>query len=128
MIKETITYTDYDGNERTEDFWFHISKAELTKMELSTPGGLTAYLKRIISAKDGKTIMDTFEDLIFRSYGEKTPDGRRFVKSKELSEAFTQTEAYDVFFMKLVTDDKAAVDFVNGIVPADISSPEETDA
>lgn len=128
MIKETITYTDYDGNERTEDFWFHLSKAELTKMELSTPGGLTAYLKRIISAKDGKTIMDTFEDLIFRSYGEKTPDGRRFVKSKELSEAFTQTEAYDVFFMKLVTDDKAAVDFVNGIVPADISQVEEQDA
>lgn len=128
MIKETITYTDYDGNERTEDFWFHLSKAELTKMELSTPGGLTEYLKRIISAKDGKTIMDTFEDLIFKSYGEKTPDGRRFVKSKELSEAFTQTEAYDVFFMKLVTDDKAAVDFVNGIVPADISQVEEQDA
>lgn len=121
MIKETITYTDYNGNERTEDFWFHLSKAELTKMELSTTGGLSEYLKRIIDAQDGKTLVTIFEDLILKSYGEKSADGKRFIKSKELSEAFKQTEAYSNFFMKLATDDEAAIKFINGVVPADLS-------
>ena len=84
MLKLTKTYTDYDGNERTEDFYFNLSKAELTKLEMSETGGLINFLQKIISAQDGKTIIETFEKIILMSYGEKSPDGRRFIKNDEI--------------------------------------------
>lgn len=127
MLKKTMTYTDYDGNERTEDFYFNLSKAECAEMELETEGGLSAKMQRIINAKDQTEIIKTFKELILRAYGEKSPDGKRFVKSKEISEAFSQTEAYSDLFMELASDDNAAVEFVNGIIPQDIKPPEETD-
>lgn len=123
MLKKTITYTDYNGSERTEDFYFNLSQAEITEMELSTIGGFGDMVKRIIDAQDVPTIIKTFKDIIFKSYGEKTPDGKRFVKSKELSEAFSQTEAYSVLFMELATDADKASEFVNGIMPADTTKP-----
>jgi hypothetical protein len=118
MIKQTMTYIDFDGNERTEDFYFNLTKAEVTEMELSAEGGLAKTLKKIVDAKDSKRIVETFKDLIFRAYGEKSPDGRRFIKSKELSEAFSQTEAYSQLFMDLATNAEKAAAFVNGIVPS----------
>ena len=118
MIKKTITYTDYDGNERTEDFYFNLSKAEVTEMELSVDGGLVKTLHRIVAEQDSKRIVEMFKDLILKSYGQKSPDGKRFVKSKELIEAFSQTEAYSQLFMELATDAQASAAFVNGIVPA----------
>lgn len=121
MIKKTITYTDYDGESRTEDFYFNLSKAELVEMAYGTTGGLEKKLKKIIDARDNKELMDIFKDLILRSYGEKSLDGRRFVKSKELAEQFAQTEAYSELFMELATSDKAASEFINGIVPAAIA-------
>lgn len=117
MLKKTITYTDYDGLERTEDFYFNLSKAEVIEMEVGTEGGMRAMLERIVAAKDGRRIMEAFKEIIAKSYGEKSLDGRRFQKSKEISEAFMQTEAYSQLFMELVTDSQAAAAFVNGIVP-----------
>lgn len=121
MLKRKITYTDYNGNERTEDFYFNLSKAELTEMQLSESGGLTEFIQRIIDTQDTKKIIELFKDLILKSYGEKSLDGKRFIKSKELSESFAQTEAYSDLFMELATDSKAASEFVNGIIPADLA-------
>lgn len=121
MLKKTITYTDYNGDERTESFYFNLTEAELTKMELSKNGGMEQYIRRIVETKDGQQIMDTFEKILLASYGEKSLDGRRFIKSKELAEAFTQTEAYSELFMELVTDAKAGAEFVNGLMPKKIA-------
>lgn len=121
MIKKTITYTDYNGNERTEEFYFNLTKADITKMELSVKGGLAEMIKRIVDAQDTPAIIDVFEDLIKRAYGVKTPDGRGFVKRPEDLEAFMATEAYSQLFMELATDADAASKFVNGIVPADMA-------
>ena len=118
MLKKTITYTDFDGNERTEDFYFNLTKAEVAEMEMSTEGGLTNMLDRIISTKDSKRLIATFKDIILKSYGEKSLDGKRFVKSQELRDAFEQTEAYSELFMELVESAEASAAFVNGIVPS----------
>ena len=118
MLKKTITYTDYNGVERTEDSYFNLTKAEIMEMELTTTGGLAEMINRIIPAKDAPAIITVFKDLILKAYGEKSPDGKRFIKSKELSEAFSQTEAYSILFMELATDADAAAKFINGIVPA----------
>lgn len=119
MYKKTITYKDYNDEERTEDFYFNLSRAEVTQMELATEGGLGAMIERITKARDIPAIMDVFKDLILRSYGQKSPDGRRFIKSKALSEEFSQTEAYSNLFMELATNANAASAFVNGIMPSD---------
>lgn len=118
MIKKTITYVDYNGVERTEDFYFNLTKAEITEMEMSTTGGMSEMVKRIIAAQDTPTLIKIFKDLILKSYGEKDIDGRRFIKSEELSTAFSQTEAYSQLFMELATNAEAAADFVNGITPS----------
>lgn len=119
MLKKTINYTDYNGMERKEDFYFNLNKAEVAEMELSTEGGLAEMIQKIVSSKDTPSIVKIFKDLILKAYGEKTPDGKRFVKSKELSEAFAQTEAYSELFMELATDAETASAFVNGIMPTD---------
>ena len=120
MLKKTITYTDYNGVQRTENFYFNLTKAEITEMELSTAGGLAEMIQRIVDAQDAPSIIKVFKDLILKAYGEKTADGKRFVKSEEISSAFSQTEAYSILFMELATDAEAAAAFVNGIVPADM--------
>jgi 2-hydroxy-3-keto-5-methylthiopentenyl-1-phosphate phosphatase len=117
MLKKTITYEDFDGNKRTEDFYFNLTKAEVTEMEMSTEGGLTKMLEKIVSAQDGKRIIETFKDLILRAYGEKSPDGKRFIKSQELRDTFSQNQAYSELFMELATNAEAAAAFVNGIIP-----------
>ena len=122
MLKKIITYTDYNGVERTEPFYFNLSKAELMEMELGVTGGMTEMLNKIINAKDGPSLMKTFKEMIMKAYGVKSDDGKRLIKSEELSIAFTQTEAYSVLFMELITDDKAAADFVNGIIPNEIQA------
>ena len=125
MLKKTITYTDYDGNKRTEDFYFNLSKAEVAEMEMSVEGGLTKTLEKIVAEQDGKRIIEMFKDLILKAYGEKSLDGKRFIKSKELSEAFSQTEAYSELFMELAMNAEASAAFVNGIIPVmdNIASP-----
>ena len=117
MVVKKIKYTDFNGVEREEEFMFNLTEAEITEMELMTDGGLSDSIKKIISAQDTPEIIKTFKMLLLKSYGEKSADGRRFIKSEELTEAFTQTNAYSQFFMELATDDKAAIAFINGIIP-----------
>lgn len=124
MRKETITYTDYDGIERTEDFYFNLSKPELMEMDYSAAGGMDKMIKKIVDTQDTKKIIELFKDIVLRSYGEKSDDGKRFIKYRDghrLSDDFAQTEAYNELFMKLATDEKAATDFINGIIPASLA-------
>lgn len=121
MYKKTIKFTDYNGAEREEDFYFNLSKAELMELELSVNGGLTEMVHKIVKAQDSASIVKVFKELILKSYGEKSLDGRRFVKSQEISDSFEQTEAYSMLFMELSTDEKAVLEFINGIVPSDLS-------
>lgn len=121
MLKKTITYVDYNGNERVEDFYFNLTKAEATEMELSVEGGLTKKLEDIVNSQNNKEIIALFKEIILKAYGEKSQDGKRFIKSEELSEAFSQTEAFSELFMELALNEKAAADFVNGILPANIN-------
>lgn len=120
MLKKTITYVDYNGTERTEDFYFNLSKAEIMEMEMGTTGGLAEMIKKVVDAKDAPAIIKIFKDLVLKAYGEKSLDGRRFIKSEELSNEFSQTEAYAQIFMELATDADKASEFVKGIIPADI--------
>lgn len=121
MLKKTVVYVDYDGNERTETFYFNLTKAEVAEMELSVDGGLVKQIEKIVAEQDGKRIIEIFKDVILRSYGEKSPDGKRFMKSQELRDAFSQTEAYSEVFMELATNAEAAAAFINGIVPQVLS-------
>jgi len=120
MIKETITYVDFDGNERTEDFYFNLKADEVISMQFGVTGGLTSMIERIIQAQDTPSIMRVFKDILFKSYGEKSPDGKRFIKSTELSTAFTQTEAYSKLFMELATNSDKASSFVNALIPENL--------
>lgn len=121
MYKKTMTYIDCNGIERTEDFWFNLTKAELVKMQMGTTGGLDEMMKKLVSTKDIPAIINIFEDLVLKAYGEKSADGRRFMKTPEITAAFSQTQAYSDLFMELAFDAKAAAEFINGIVPADVS-------
>ena len=120
MITKTIKYVDYNGSEREEKFMFNLTKAELMEMEMGTTGGLVEMIQKIIEAQDAPQIIKIFKELILKAYGEKSADGRRFVKSEELSTAFSQTEAYSQLFMELAMDADAAAKFIKGIIPGDI--------
>lgn len=117
MLKKTIKYVDYNGVERTEDFYFNLTKSELVEMEVSTEGGLMSKLERLSGDPDGVEIMRIFKDIILKSYGEKSSDGKRFIKSEEISRDFSQTEAYNTLFMELVTDAEKAAEFAEAIIP-----------
>lgn len=125
MLKKTIIYIDFNGNKRTEDFYFNLTRAEVAEMEMGTTGGYAEMLKRIVSAQDTPSIVRILKEFILRSYGEKSPDGKRFIKSDELSQAFAQTEAYSELFMELGGDADAAARFINGVLP---SAPNDTAA
>ncbi len=123
MLKKTIKYVDFDGNEREETFYFNLTQAEVAEMELSTEGGLAAKINKIIEARDNPTIIALFKDVIGKAYGEKSADGKYFVKNDVVRNAFMATEAYSVLFMELATNPDAAAAFINGIVPSNISNP-----
>lgn len=118
MLKKTITYEDFNGNEVSEDFFFHLSKAELVEMEVSHKGGLAESLQKILADEDGKSIIAEFKNIILSAYGKRSEDGKRFVKNSTTREEFESSEAYSALFMELVTNADAAVEFVNGIVPS----------
>lgn len=121
MIVKTITYTDYNGVERKEDFYFNLTQAEVMEMQLGTVGGLSAMLRKIIDTNDTPTLIKYFKDLVIKAYGVKSDDGRRFIKNDDVRDAFVETEAYSKIFMELAFDAKAASEFVNGIVPKDMA-------
>lgn len=116
MIKETIKYVDYNGEEREEDFYFNLSRAEIIKLNYSHEGGLEEMISKIIKEKDVSKIYKLFTDILFMAYGEKSLDGKRFIKSEELSNAFIQTEAYSELVMKLIQDADYSAKFINGII------------
>ena len=117
MLKKTITYTDYNNVERTEDFYFNLTNAEVMEMEMSTTGGMAEMIQRIVKAQDAPAIIKIFKELVLKAYGEKSPDGKYFIKNDKNREAFAQTEAYSILFMELATDADAAAKFVNGVIP-----------
>lgn len=117
MYKETINYVDYDGNERTEDFYFNLTTAECLELNVSKAGGLEKTVNAIIAEEDGARLVELFKSVIAKAYGKKSVDGRRFIKNDEVRNEFMETEAYSQLFMKLATDAEAAAAFVNGITP-----------
>lgn len=124
MYKKVIKYTDYNGEEREEPFYFNLSQAELAEMELSTEGGMKEYINRIVETKSRPELVKIFKELILKSYGIKSDDGRRFIKrqnGRDLSEDFEQTEAYSVLFLELASDADAAANFVNGLTAQSIN-------
>ena len=120
MIKKAITFEDYNGETRTEDFYFNLTKAEIAELELTTEGGLEAMIDKMIKMKNNPELVKLFKKLILMSYGEKSPDGRRFIKNEQLTEEFTQTAAYSELFMELATNADAALKFINGILPREL--------
>lgn len=121
MLKKTMTYTDYNGDERTEDFYFNLSKAELMEMELGVSGGFSEMVQRITVTRNVPELVKVFKELVLKAYGVKSPDGKRFIKNDEIRDEFAQTEAYSDLFMELVSDANAASEFVNGVIPTDLA-------
>lgn len=126
MFKKTITYTDYDGNKRTEDFYFNLTKAEIALMELSMPGGLQGYAQSLQDTHDNKKLVDIFVELIKASYGVKSADGRRFIKSNEATTEFTQTPAYSELIVELISNPETAAAFFNGLAES-VSATKNSD-
>ena len=117
MLKKAITYTDYNGVVRTEDFYFNLSRAEVTELQLSEKGGYDKMIENIVNAEDNKAIFENFKKIILKSYGVKSEDGRRFIKSDQLSEEFSQTEAFVELIFSLASDENAAAEFIKGVIP-----------
>lgn len=117
MIKKTVEYTDFDGNKRIEDFYFHLTEAEVAEWELSIEGGLSKMLISIIKANDIRKIIPIYKELLIKSYGVKSPDGRRFIKNDEVRDDFIQTQAFSDLYMKLATDAEEGSNFIKGIMP-----------
>jgi hypothetical protein len=120
VLKKTITFEDFNGETVSEDFFFHLSKAELVELEMSHQGGLSEALQRIIATEDSKSIIAEFKNIILSAYGKRSDDGKRFVKNQQLREEFESTEAYSSLFMELVTNTDSAIEFINGVIPKDM--------
>lgn len=125
MVKETIAYTDFDGNSRKEDFWFHLSRAELIAWDIEAEGGIQATIARMINEQDTRRLATMIKDIILRAYGEKSIDGRRFKKSEELRESFEQSEAFSTLYLDLLGDAEKCAKFINNILPNEITSSPE---
>lgn len=128
MLKKTIKYTDFDGNERSDECYFNLSKSELTEMEMSENGGFDKYIEKIVETKDTKKIYQMFKEIVLMSYGEKSYDGKHFIKKKtvdgqviRLRDEFEQTGAFDELMMELLSDEKASADFINHVVPMELA-------
>lgn len=117
MLVETIEFVDYNGNERKEEHYFNLTEAETMKIELAEVGGMTAKIKRLIEAQDIPQVMEVFDYLVKASYGKKSPDGREFIKSEEITRSFIQSEAYSKLFMKFLTKEGYAANFFNSVIP-----------
>jgi hypothetical protein len=122
MLKMDLSFEDLSGEQVTETHYFHLSKADLVEMEVSHKGGLQKYFQSIVASEDGKAIIDSFREIILKSYGVKSDDGRRFIKNEQLRQEFLSSEAYSTLFMQLCTDADAAAAFVTGIIPSDLNT------
>lgn len=122
MIKKTVTYKDLNGKERTETFYFHYFESEIMDMEMSEEGGLAERIQRIIDAKDQASLLKVIKKFVVDAYGIKSDDGRRFIKSQEVKDAFVECPAYSKIYMELLTNDELAAEFVNKVVPEDMAA------
>ena len=125
MLKKTITYKDYDGVERTEDFYFNLSKTELSEMQLSQEGGLDNLIRKISQEQNIPELLKVFKQIVAKAYGVKSADGKHFRKSKEIFENFESTVAYDELFFEFISKPDIAAAFIKGIIPADIAEQAE---
>lgn len=125
MLKKVIIYEDFNGVERQETCYFHLSKSELVEMELSREGGLQAWLQKVMEAQDGRAIMDEFKKIILKAYGERSEDGSRFTKSESKAAEFLASPAYDALFFELVTNAGSAAEFINGVIPQNMKAEVE---
>lgn len=121
MLTKAITYVDYNGNKKTKNFYFNLTRTELAKMELTNKAGMLETIKQMVNEDDREKIINLFETIVLGSYGEKSADGEEFLKSPEIVAKFTAHPAYDVLFMELISSDKSMSDFINAVVPADIA-------
>lgn len=118
MLKKTITYEDFNGEQVTNDFYFNLTRAEMIEYDASCPGGAIEYLTYLMNNRKNAPLIAAFKDLILRSYGERLPNGR-FVKTQEAYDEFKASDAYSVLFMEIVSGEEAAAAFVNGVIPKD---------
>ena len=124
MLKKTIKYTDYNGIERTEDFYFNLTKSELAQMQLKKEGDYAERLRAIAKAKDMPRLMELFESIILDAYGEKSDDGKRFVKVRNghrVAEDFIATPAYDELYFELIQSPEKFADFLTSLLPPDLA-------
>jgi hypothetical protein len=122
MLKRDITYEDFNGETVTDTFYFNLTKTEIIQLQFGYEGGLEAAIRKIIEAEDGKSLIEEFQKIVLAAYGVKSDDGKRFIKSEQLREEFSQTAAYDALFMDLATNEDSAADFVKGVVPKDLTA------
>lgn len=130
MLKKSIKYVDFNGDEQTDECYFNLSKSELTQMEISEKGGFENYIQKIIEEKDNRKIYALFKEIVLSSYGEKSSDGRSFVKKKmvdgqliNLRDEFEQTMAFDTLMMELISGgEKTVADFINGLLPNELQA------
>lgn len=120
MLRKEVEYKDFDGNDRKDVLWFHLNEVEITEMDLETSGGLVKYMESIIDTNDVNQLITIFKDLLIRSYGERSMDGKHFYKDDKIRNEFVSSAAYPVLYMEMVSDADKAVEFINGIVPSDI--------
>ena len=125
MLKKTIKYTDWNGLEREEDFYFNLTKSEIARMQFDADGTLADRIRNIIRAKDTKEIMKIFEGIILKAYGKKSDDGRRFIKKdangNDLAIEFTESPAFDELYFELISDSEKFAAFVNALIPSDLA-------
>lgn len=122
MIKKTIQYTDFNGDLQNEDLYFNLTKAEITEMELEIEGGLSGHIKKITDAKNNKELISLFKFILNKSIGRRSEDGKRFIKNDNIREEFMSSEAYSTIFMELAFNEQAAIEFMTGVIPADIAN------
>lgn len=128
MLKKSISYVDFNGDKQVDECYFNLSKSELTQMEMSEKGGFENYIQKIIEEKDNKKIYALFKEIVLSSYGEKSADGRSFIKKKlvdgqmvNLRDEFEQTMAFDTLMMELIAGgEKAVADFINKLIPKEL--------
>jgi len=122
MIKKTVTYEDFNGEKKTKELWFHFSESEITNEELTTEGGLYNTIRKMTEEQDRIMLAKLFRQIILKSYGEKSADGERFMKSQEIMDNFEHSAAYDALYMELATDTQKVSDFVKGTLPKNLAA------
>lgn len=126
MLKQRIKYKDYNGTEREEDFYFYLRKDEVLELNLSAAGGIEQMVKSIVDAQDNYEIYKLFKKIIKLAYGQKSPEGKLFVKKASdghaLADEFEQTEAFSELIIKLMQNPTEAAAFIKGILPEDLQN------